>query len=169
MDAGAGPRHVAINPAGTFAYVLQEKAMTVDTFALDAARGTLRHEQKLSSLPEGVAVAEGFSGAEILVHPSGRFVYASNRGHDTIAVFAVDKDRGTLKPVEHAAMGGKTPRGVGIDPAGRWLIAGNQRSDTVSVFRIDPGTGRLTHTGQSVAVGAPVSVAFLAAPPSVAK
>jgi 6-phosphogluconolactonase len=169
MDAGAGPRHVAINPAGTFAYVLQEKAMTVDTFALDAARGTLRHEQKLSSLPEGVAVAEGFSGAEILVHPSGRFVYASNRGHDTIAVFAVDKDRGTLKPVEHAAMGGKTPRGFGIDPAGRWLIAGNQRSDTVSVFRIDPGTGRLTHTGQSVAVGAPVSVAFLAAPPSAAK
>jgi 6-phosphogluconolactonase len=164
MDPGAGPRHVAIHPSGTSAYVLQEKAMTVDAFALDAARGTLTHRQKLSSLPAGVAVAPGFSGAEILVHPSGRFVYASNRGHDTVAVFAVDQDKGTLQPVEHAAMAGKTPRGFGIDPSGRWLVVGNQRSDTVSVFRIDPATGRLTNTGQSVAVGAPVSVAFLARP-----
>jgi 6-phosphogluconolactonase len=164
MDAGAGPRHVAIHPSGTFVYVLQEKAMTVDTFAFDPARGTLTHKQKLSSLPAGVDVAEGFSGAEILVHPSGRFVYASNRGHDTIAVFAVDKAQGTLTPVEHAPMAGKIPRGFGIDPSGRWLIAGNQRSDTVSVFRIDSATGRLTNTGPAVGVGAPVSVAFVAGP-----
>jgi 6-phosphogluconolactonase len=84
-------------------------------------------------------------------------------------VFASDKDQGTVKLVEHAAMGGKTPRGFGIDPTGRWLLAGNQRSDTVSVFRIDPATGRLTNTGQSIAVGAPVSVVFVAAPSGAAK
>ena len=166
MDPGAGPRHVAIHPSGRSVYVLQEKHMTVDTFGFDAVRGVLTHKQKVSSLPEGVAVAEGFSGAEILVHPSGRFVYASNRGHDTIAVFAIDEDQGTVKLIEHVASGGKTPRGFGIDPSGRWLLAGNQRSDTVSVFRIEASTGRLTNTGQSVEVGAPVSVAFAAAPPA---
>jgi 6-phosphogluconolactonase len=167
-DAGAGPRHIAIHPSGRHAYVLQEKHMTVDTYALDAARGVLTHKQKVSSLPEGVAVAPGFSGAEILLHPTGRFLYASNRGHDTIAVFAVDEAQGTVKPVEHVAMGGKIPRGFGIDPTGRWLIAGNQRSDSVSVFRIDPPTGKLTSRGQTVALGAPVSVVF-AAPAGAAR
>ena len=143
--------------------------MTVDTYAFDPARGVLTHKQKVSSLPEGVAVAQGFSGAEILLHPSGRFLYASNRGHDTIAVFAVDAATGTVKPVEHVAMGGKIPRGFGIDPSGRWLIAGNQRSDSVSVFKIDPATGRLTNTGQTVALGAPVSVVFAATPKAPAR
>lgn len=169
MDPGAGPRHVAIHPSGRSVYVLQETHMTVDTFGFDAARGVLTHKQKVSSLPEGVVVAQGFSGAEILVHPSGRFLYASNRGHDTIAVFAIDKVQGTVKRIEHATMGGKTPRGFGIDPTGRWLLAGNQRSDTVSVFRIDPASGRLTNTGQSIAVGAPVSVVFVATPTGAAK
>jgi 6-phosphogluconolactonase len=164
VEAGSGPRHVAIHPSGRFVYVLNEKSMTLDTFRFDPARGTLEHRQKVSSLPAGVGVAEGFSGAEVLVHPSGRFVYASNRGHDTIAAFAVDAEQGTVKPVGHTAMAGKTPRGFGIDPSGRWLIAGNQRSDSVSVFRIEAATGRLTHTGASVAVGAPVSVVFVAAP-----
>lgn len=168
LDAGAGPRHVAIHPSGRHVYVLNEKQMTVDVFAFDAATGALTHRQKLTSLPDGVAVGQGMSGAEILVHPSGRFLYASNRGHDTIAVFAIDGGGG-IKPVEHAAMGGKTPRGFGIDPSGRWLIAGNQRSDTVSVFRIDPATGKLTNSGQSIAIGAPVSVVFLAAPDAGAK
>lgn len=164
LDAGAGPRHVALHPSGAYAYVLNETHMTVDAFAFDKARGALAHRQKLSALPPGVAVAPGFSGAEILVHPSGRFLYSSNRGHDTLAVFAIDKDKGTLTLVEHVPTGGQTPRGFGIDPSGRWLLAGNQRSDTVSVFRIDPKTGRLTNTGQSVEVGAPVSFAFVAAP-----
>jgi 6-phosphogluconolactonase len=158
-----------IHPSGRHVYVLNEKQMTVDVFAFDAATGALTHRQKLSSLPEGVAVAEGFSGAEILAHPSGRFLYASNRGHDTVAVFAVDASTGAIRLVEHAAMAGKTPRGFGIDPSGRWLIAGNQRSDTVSVFRIDTSSGRLTNTGQTVAVGAPVSVVFLPAPGAAAK
>ncbi|HVR72336.1 MAG TPA: lactonase family protein [Vicinamibacteria bacterium] len=169
LDAGSGPRHVAIHPAGGFVYVLNEKAMTLDAFSLDAATGRLEHRQKVSSLPEGVAVAPGFSGAEVLVHPSGRFVYASNRGHDTIAAFAIDQGQGTVKPVGHTAMGGRTPRGFGIDPSGRWLIAGNQRSDTVSVFRIDASTGRLADTGQTVALGAPVSVVFVAAPAAGAR
>jgi 6-phosphogluconolactonase len=164
LDAGAGPRHVALHPSGAYAYVLNETHMTVDAFAFDKARGTLAHRQKLSALPDGVAVAPGFSGAEILVHPSGRFLYSSNRGHDTLAVFAIDKDKGTLTLLEHVPTGGKTPRGFGIDPSGRWLLAGNQRSDTVSIFRIDPNTGRLTQTTQSVEVGAPVSFAFVAAP-----
>jgi len=166
LEAGAGPRHVALHPSGAYAYVLNETHMTVDAFAFDKARGALDHRQKLSALPAGVAVAPGFSGAEILVHPSGRFLYSSNRGHDTLAVFAIDKDKGTLTLVEHVPTGGQTPRGFGIDPSGRWLLAGNQRSDTVSVFRIDPSTGRLADTAQSVEVGAPVSFAFVAAPPA---
>jgi 6-phosphogluconolactonase len=169
LEAGAGPRHVAIHPSGRHVYVLNEKQMTVDVFAFDAATGTLAHRQKASSLPEGVAVGQGMSGAEILAHPSGRFLYASNRGHDTIAVFSIDPASGAIKPVEHVAMAGKTPRGFGIDPTGGWLIAGNQRSDTVSVFRIEAGTGRLTNTGQSVAIGAPVSVVFLPAPDAGAR
>ena len=168
LDPGAGPRHLAIHPSGRHVYVLNEKHMTVDVFAFDAGAGTLAHRQKRSSLPEGVAVAQGMSGAEILAHPSGRFLYASNRGHDTIAVFAIDP-AGTITPVEHAAMGGKTPRGFGIDPSGRWLIAGNQRSDTVSVFSINTATGKLANTGQSIAVGAPVSVVFRADPGAGAK
>jgi 6-phosphogluconolactonase len=164
LEAGAGPRHVALHPSGAYAYVLNETHMSVVAFAFDKARGMLAHRQKLSALPDGVAVAPGFSGAEILVHPSGRFLYSSNRGHDTLAVFAIDKDKGTLTLVEHVPTGGKTPRGFGIDPSGRWLLAGNQRSDTVSVFRIDPNTGRLTQTTQPVEVGAPVSFAFVAAP-----
>jgi 6-phosphogluconolactonase len=143
--------------------------MTVDVFGFDAKAGTLTHRQKLSSLPEGVAVAEGFSVAEILMHPSGRYLYASNRGHDTIAAFAVDPAAGTIRLVEHTPMAGKIPRGFGIDPSGRWLIAGNQRSDSVSVFRIDPASGKLSNTGQTVAVGAPVSVVFLRAPAAATK
>jgi 6-phosphogluconolactonase len=135
----------------------------------DAGKGTLTHRQKLSSLPEGVAVAQGFSGAEILVHPSGRWLYASNRGHDTIAAFAIEPEQGTIRLVAHAAMDGQIPRGFGIDPSGRWLIAGNQRSDTVSVFRIDGASGKLASTGRSVAVAAPVSVVFVRAPDAGAK
>jgi 6-phosphogluconolactonase len=169
LDPGAGPRHVAIHPSGRHVYVLNEKQMTVDVFQFDAGEGTLTHRQKLSSLPEGVAVAQGFSGAEILVHPSGRWLYASNRGHDTIAAFAIDPEQGTIRLVAHAAMDGQIPRGFGIDPSGRWLIAGNQRSDTVSVFRIDGASGKLASTGRSVAVGAPVSVVFVRAPDAGAK
>jgi 6-phosphogluconolactonase len=117
--------------------------------------------QTISSLPEGVAVAPDFSGAEVLFHPGGRFLYASNRGHDTLAVFGVDEAEGTLRLLEHVRTGGKTPRGFGIDPSGKFLLAANQDSDTVAVFQIDPAAGRLSPTGQTVAVGSPVAVAFV--------
>jgi 6-phosphogluconolactonase len=115
----------------------------------------------ISSLPAGTTPGPPDSAAEIAVHPSGRFVYASNRGPDTLAVFARDKETGRLTLVEHVPSGGRTPRSFGIDPSGRFLLAAHQRSDQVVVFRIDPQTGRLTPTGQTVEVGSPVSVVFL--------
>jgi 6-phosphogluconolactonase len=162
---GAGPRHLALRPDGRFAYLVNERHMTATAFRWDGERGALEELQTVSTLPEGTAVAPGFSGAEVLVHPSGRFVYTSNRGHDTIAVFAVDGERGTLRPVEHVATGGRIPRGVGIDPSGRWLLVGNQKSDRVTIFRIDSATGRLTATGQALDLGAPVAFAFVPAGP----
>jgi 6-phosphogluconolactonase len=161
LDPGAGPRHVALHPGGRFAYVLNELSMTLTAMRYDPERGVLSATQTVSSLPDGIAVAAEFSGAEVLSHPSGRFLYASNRGHDTIAVFTVDEDEGTLRLLEHVSTRGKTPRGFGIDPTGAYLLAANQDSDSVVVFRIDAGTGHLTPTGQTVEVGSPVAVAFV--------
>jgi 6-phosphogluconolactonase len=160
VDEGAGPRHVALHPNGRFAYVLNELSMTLTAMRYDAGSGTLSTLKTISSLPAGVAVAPDFSGAEVLFHPGGRFLYASNRGHDTIAVFAVDGVEGTLRLVEHRSTGGRTPRGFGIDPSGKFLLAANQDSDTVVVFEIDPKDGGL-NAGQRVEVGSPVSVAFV--------
>jgi 6-phosphogluconolactonase len=120
----------------------------------------LRSLQTISTLPEG------FTGhnddAEVQVHPSGKFLYASNRGHDSIAVFAIDRRRGTLTPVENVPTGGKIPRSFAIDPTGSFLFAANQKSDNIVVFRIDAGSGRLTPTGQVLEVEAPVCVKFVA-------
>ncbi len=161
LDAGAGPRHVALHPTGRFAYVLNELSMTLTAMRYDPERGVLTAAQTVSSLPQGVAVGKEFSGAEVLVHPGGRFLYASNRGHDTIAVFSIGEADGGLRRIEHVSTRGRTPRGFGIDPSGRFLLAGNQDSDTVVVFRIVPSTGRLTATGQTIEVGSPVAVAFV--------
>lgn len=161
VPPGSGPRHVAIRPDGRFAYAINELTCTIAAFAMDASSGALREVQTLSTLPAGQTVAAGFSTAEIVVHPSGRFLYGSNRGHDTIAVFSVDAGSGRLSPIEHVSTQGRTPRGFGIDPTGAYLIVGNQRSDSVVVFRIDAKTGRLTPTGQQVEVGSPVSVEFV--------
>jgi 6-phosphogluconolactonase (cycloisomerase 2 family) len=108
----------------------------------DTRRADRRHT--VSTLPAGETVQKGYSTAEIRVHPSGRFVYGSNRGHDTIAVFSLDEDTGRLTPVQHEPTQGSTPRNFNIDPGGRWLLAANQRSHSVVVFRIDQETGRLT-------------------------
>ena len=118
--------------------------------------------QTISTLPADVKALPNYSTAEVLVHPTGRFLYGSNRGHDSIAVFSIDQATGRLTFVETVATEGSTPRGFGIDPSGAYLIAGNQRSDSVVVFRINPETGRLTPTGSKIAVGAPVSVKFVA-------
>jgi len=121
----------------------------------------LTERQTISTLPPRVSVQSGYSTAEIMVHPSGRFLYGSNRGHNTIAVFAIDSASGELRLVEHESSGGSTPRGFGIDPTGRYLLAANQRSDSVVVFAIDRKTGRLEPTGYQVSVGSPVSVEFV--------
>ncbi len=161
VAAAAGPRHVAMHPAGRFAYVINEMACTITAFAVDQKTGGLTQLQTVTTLPGGQAVARGYSTAEIVVHSSGRFVYGSNRGHDSVAVFAIDPAAGTLTPVEHEPTQGSTPRGFGIDPSGAWLLVGNQRSDSVVVFRIDAKTGTLAATGQKVSVGSPVSVEFV--------
>jgi 6-phosphogluconolactonase len=161
VKGGSGPRHIAIRPDGRFAYVINEMACTITGFAVDAASGALRDIETVSTLPAGEAVAAGYSTAEIAVHPSGRFLYGSNRGHDTIAVFAIDAASGKLTLVEHEPTRGRTPRGFGIEPEGAYLIVGNQRSDSVVVMRIDAGTGALTPTGATIQVGSPVSVEFV--------
>ena len=159
LDPGAGPRHFALHPSGKFAYVISEMQSTVTVFSNDEKRGTLLHLQTISALPKD------FTGqnddAEIQMHPSGKFLYASNRGSDTIAVFAIDLSKGTLTPVEYTPTQGKIPRSFEIDPTGKFLFAANQKSDNIVVFRIDVKTGRLTPTGQVLDVGSPVCVKFL--------
>jgi 6-phosphogluconolactonase len=157
VKPGAGPRHFTFHPRAPYAYVINELASTITVFAWDAERGTLKELQTVPTLPDGFS-GESFT-AEVQVHPSGRYIYGSNRGHDSIAVFVVRSD-GTLKPVEHVKTGGQTPRNFGIDPTGSYLFAANQRSDSVTLFRIDGETGRLSQTG-TLAVPSPVCVKFL--------
>ena len=157
---GAGPRHFAFHPDGRHAYVINEMHCTVTAFAYDPDRGVLGDIQTVSTLPN-IPVAKGYSTAEVQVHPSGRFLYGSNRGHDTIAIFAIDAASGRLRPAGHQSTGGKTPRNFGIDPTGRYLLAANQDSGTVVVFRIDPQSGQLQPTGQKVEVPRAVCVKFV--------
>jgi 6-phosphogluconolactonase len=156
---GAGPRHFAFHPGGRFAYVINELHCTVTAFAYRAGKGSLEEVQTVSTLPG--KREDGFSTAEVQVHPSGKFLYGSNRGHHTIAVFAIDGAKGTLTPLEHEPTRGKTPRNFGIDPTGAYLLAANQDSDTIALFRIDPGTGRLEAQGDLVSVPTPVCVKFV--------
>jgi 6-phosphogluconolactonase len=158
---GAGPRHMALSATGTFLYAINELSLTVTVFARDAKTGALTEVQTIGTLPQGVAADPAFSTAEVVVHPSGRFLFGSNRGHDSLVVFAIDQGTGKLTLVEHEPTQGRTPRGFGIDPTGQYLLAGNQRSDSVVVFRIDGKTGALTPTGQTLTVGSPVSFVFV--------
>ncbi len=158
---GSGPRHFAFHPGGKFAYVINEILCTVTAFAYDAKLGRLTELQTINTLPEGEPLKPEYSTAEVQVHPSGKFVYGSNRGHDSITVFAVDPTQGTLRWVDNTSTQGKTPRGFGIDPSGRFLLAGNQGSHTITVFCIDESTGRLKATGEMLEVGSPVCVKFV--------
>lgn len=159
LDAGAGPRHFALAPSGEYAYVISELASTVTAFSFAAKAGTFNRLQTISALPDG------FKGenddAEIEVHPSGRFLYASNRGHDSITVFAIDPEKGRLSLVEHTSTQGKTPRNFAIDPTGTLLFAENQESNNIVVFGIDQKTGKLTRRGKTLEVGQPVCIKFL--------
>ena len=161
LRPASAPRHFTFHPNGATAYSLNEIDSTVTVLAYDAARGSFRELQNLSTLP---ADFKGHNtAAEVLVHPSGRFLYASNRGHDSIAVFSIDAE-GRLTPVAHVASGGRTPRGFSLDPSGRWLITANQDTHNIVVFALDPATGIPAPTGQSLEVRSPVGVKFLQLP-----
>jgi 6-phosphogluconolactonase len=165
VSPGSGPRHFAFHPSSKFAYVINEMLCTVTAFAYDSERGRLATLQTISTLPAGEALSPRYSTAELEMHPTGKFLYGSNRGYNTIVVFAVDPASGQLTAVQQVPTQGKTPRGFGIDPTGHFLIAGNQDSDTALVFRIDPVTGQLSPTGQTLELGAPVCVRFLPVKP----
>lgn len=153
---GAGPRHFAFHPSGRFAYVINELDSTVTAFSYDPAGGVLKEIQAITTLPAGFQ-GENYP-AEVQVHPSGRFLYGSNRGHDSVAVYTIDEQSGTLTAAGHQPSGGKWPRNFALDPSGRWMIVGNQNSDNVLIFRIDPDRGALTPTGQSFE--APSAICF---------
>jgi 6-phosphogluconolactonase len=155
----AGPRHFAWHPCGRFAYVINELNSTVTALSYDAGQGTLREIQTLSTLPQDFAGKSAC--AEIQVHPAGKFLYGSNRGHDSIAIFSVDPRTGRLAPVGDESTRGKTPRNFAIDPTGQYLLAANQDSNTIVVFRVDGQTGLLKATGEKVEVPAPVCVKFV--------
>ena len=158
VKPGSGPRHFAFDPIRHRAYAINEMASAVTAFGYDRARGALKEIQTVSTLPAG------FSGesttAEIAIDSKGRFLYGSNRGHDSIAVFSIDAATGKLMLLENVSTGGKEPRNFAIDPTGRYLFAANQKSDNIVIFRIDPNSGRLQATGKVLQVPVPVCVIF---------
>lgn len=160
LHPGAGPRHLAFHPGGKYVYVINELDATLTGFAWDGKKGSLRTIETVSTLPEGVAGPK--SCAEIQVHPNGRFVYGSNRRHDSIVIFRIDEGSGRLTLVGHESTQGKTPRFFCFDPAGKFLLAANQDSSTVVTFRLDAETGKLTATGVKAEVPTPVCLAFAA-------
>lgn len=158
VPPGAGPRHFAIHPTQPYAYVINELDSTLTAFAYGAGSGSLQPIQTLSTLPTE------FSGpnscADVHVHPSGAFVYGSNRGHNSIAVFKVDSASGRLTATGHESTQGRNPRNFAIDPSGGFLLAANQDSGSIVVFGIDQGTGRLTPSGSEAEVPFPVCISF---------
>lgn len=157
-QAGSGPRHLTFHPNGQFAFLIHEMASTLSALSWDAAQGVLSDLHTLSTLPDGYS-GESIT-AEVLVHPNGRFVFGSNRGHNSLVVFEFDAAAGKLKTLQHISTGGKTPRNFRLDPSGQFLLAANQDSDSIVIFRIDATNGQLTPTGQSIAVGSPSCIKF---------
>ena len=159
---GAGPRHFAFHPGGRWAYVINELGSTVTAFNYDSQRGALVEFQTITTLPDGFT-GENYT-AEIAVHPSGRFLYGSNRGHDSIAIFAVDAGTGRLSPLGHEPTQGGHPRHFALDPTGTFLLAQNRDSDNVVLFRIDREAGLLHPTGHVTRVPRPVCIQMMPAP-----
>jgi 6-phosphogluconolactonase len=158
MQPGAGPRHLTFHPSGRYVYVINELDSTMTTLNYNATAGTLTTLDTVSTLPAGFT--ETSYCADVHVSPSGRFLYGSNRGHNSIVVFAIDQRTGKPSLVEHVSTEGNWPRNFVIDPTGWFLLVANQRSDNVVVFRIDPRTGRLTPSGQSAQIPVPVCLKF---------
>ena len=159
-EADTHPRHLTFSLDGKFCYNIDEHSLSVTAFSFDAKAGVLKQIQSISTVPAGYD-GKGQSTAEIILHPSGKFLYGSNRGHDSIVAYSIDAQSGKLTLIGHTSTEGKTPRGFGVDPTGRWLIAGNQGSDSVVQFKIDQSTGALTPTGTKFELGAPVCFKFL--------
>jgi len=159
LQAGAGPRHLTLHPSGNFLYVINELDSTMAAFKYNERNGTLTHIDTVSTLPSD------FSGvsycADVHVSPSGRFLYGSNRGHNSIVVFEIDPRTGKLKLVEHVSTEGNWPRNFTLDPSGRFVLVANQRSDNVVTFSIDARSGRLTPTGHVEEIPSPVCLRFL--------
>ncbi len=159
---GSGPRHVIFSPDGKFVYVSHEIANVVGVYAWDAAKGALAEVQTISTLPADFKGTN--TAAELQLHPSGKFLYVSNRGHDSMAVFAVAADTGKLTLLQHIPTQGKTPRNFTLDPSGHWLVASNQDSNSAITYKVDQATGKLTQVGEVVPVSFPFCQRFLPAP-----
>jgi 6-phosphogluconolactonase len=159
---GGGPRHMKFHPNGRVAYVLNELQMTITVFQYDPQAGTLDARQTISTLPRDLQEIAN-KASEIRVHPSGRFVYAANRGHDSIAAFKVDMSTGELTFIEREAIRGSWPRNFNIDPSGQWLLAAGRDSNTIAVFAIDTATGGLVFSGKIVNCPTPICIEFGAA------
>lgn len=158
VPPGAGPRHLAFLPNGRFAYSANEMGINVTAFSREPETGTLTPFQTIQTLPDG-ASTKGVTTSEIACHPSGKWLYVANRGHDSITVFSVGEDGG-LSWVQNVPAGVSVPRGFTIDPSGRWMVAAGQKDNRIAVLAIDPKTGRLSDTQQSAEIGAPVCVVF---------
>jgi 6-phosphogluconolactonase len=157
LKPGSGPRHTAMSSDGKFLYVINEISSTLTSFTYDGNK-TLTEIETASTLPQPTP---GNSTAEVAIHPNGKFVYGSNRGHNSIAVFSTDAN-GHIKLIQNAGVEGKTPRNFAIDPTGNFLIAANQDSNNITFFKIDPATGKLTYTGKSLQAFKPVCLRFVA-------
>jgi len=158
LAPGSGPRHFAFHPGGRFGYSVNELLSTVTAFGY--RKGSLTEIQTVSTLPDGFAGQN--TTAEIRVHPNGRWLYASNRGEDSIAVFSIDEKTGKITRIENTPTQGSTPRNFYIEPSGRWLLAANQRSNNIAVFEIDARTGKLLPARQGITVGQPVCLRTVA-------
>ena len=159
VQPGAGPRHFAFHPSGKFAYVINELDSTVVAFRYDDHSGQLTTIDTQTTLPDDFN-GENYT-AEVVVHPNGKFLYGSNRGHHSIAVFKINADSGKLTAIDHTPTGGEWPRNFCVDPTGQYLLAANQRTGNVVVFRIDQNTGKLTATEHVIEVPGPNCVRFL--------
>lgn len=160
--AGAGPRHFSFHPNGKFAFVINELDLTITSLAFDKNLGTLKEIQSVPTLPKGASTV-GVTCADIHVSPSGKFLYGTNRGHNSIVSYQIDENTGNLQYIENTSTQGKKPRNFAIEPNGKFLLVANQDSDNIVVFRIDEKTGKLQPTGNIVNVPVPVCLKFMAA------
>jgi len=157
VPAGGGPRHFAFHPNGKLAFANDEISSAVTAFRYDAATGGLEELDTVSTLPEPV---EGNSTAELQVHPNGKFLYVSNRGHDSLALVTIDEATGKIERKANYPTLGETPRNFNIAPGGEYLLAANQNGDNVVVFKLNPDTGELTPTGRQITIDAPVCIVY---------